>query len=107
MDSNSSPSSMLFIAGVVLTEWLLIVAEMTGQFQYYFWAFVVVVAWSEAEHTRFPYRFKSRAFRILYFFLTYYVLFFVINKTIIYIQQNGLRIPGTGFELLDWLAFLL
>lgn len=104
MDERGSPSSMLLIAGVVMTEWLLIVAELTGQLQYYFWAFVVVVAWSEAWHTRNPGLYKQRSFRIFFFSLAY-IGFFVFNKMIIYIQQNGLRIPQAALDLAAWLQF--
>ncbi len=96
---------MLLIAGVVLTEWLLIVAELTSQLQYYFWAFVVVVAWSEAWHTRNPGVYKQRPFRIFFFSLAWLGLF-VFNKMIIYIQQNGLRLPPASLDFSIWLAWL-
>ncbi|MDH5508552.1 MAG: hypothetical protein OEZ02_15125 [Anaerolineae bacterium] len=78
----------LNFVGVVLTEWLLIVAEITGDWQYYAWAFLIVVLWSEAVHKRDAALYPSRGVRILYFGM-FYALFLVMNKSYIYMQEFG------------------
>jgi hypothetical protein len=83
----------LYIVGVVLIEWLLVVAEITDQFQYYFWAFLVVVLWSEAINHRDPTLYPNRITRILYFSMVL-IMFIVVNKSILYVQEVGLPLPG-------------
>lgn len=82
----------LYIVGAILTEWLLIAAEITKDWQYYFWAFIMVVLWSEAVNRRNPNLYPSRLSRILYFSL-FLALFFFFNKSVIILRTIELPIP--------------
>ncbi|MBW8010878.1 MAG: hypothetical protein FVQ83_06515 [Chloroflexi bacterium] len=84
----------LFIVGVILTEWLLITAEITDQWQYYFWAFLVVILWSEAVNNRNPRLYPKRSIRIAYFSIIMFSLL-MFNKSILYVQEVGLPVPGS------------
>jgi hypothetical protein len=84
----------LFIVGVILTEWLLITAEITHQWQYYFWAFLIVIMWSEAVNSRNPRLYPKRSIRIAYFSIIMLSLL-MFNKSILYVQEVGLPIPGS------------
>lgn len=79
----------LFLVGLILTEWILVVAELTGDWQYYLWGFLVVVLWSEAIHVRDPKMYPDRRIRIL-FFGTFVFMFIVMNKSFFFIQEFGL-----------------
>ena len=76
----------LNIVGALLTEWLLIVAEITSDWQYYLWAFLVVVMWSEAVNNRNPNLYPTRVGRILYFSM-FFVMFLFLNKSIIFLRE--------------------
>ncbi len=82
----------LHIVGAILMEWLLIVGEISEDWQYYMWAFLVVVLWSEAVNSRDPNLYPKRATRILYFSLVF-VMFFFINKSFIILRDFQLPIP--------------
>lgn len=102
-------SVSLPIAALVLIEWLLIVAEKTGQWQFYLWSFVVVILWAEAAHHRDPEAFPNRWFRITYFSL-YLLMFLALNKGYLYLRTYGISIPGptpTPTPLLDFLTALI
>lgn len=105
MFSRNPSSLLLSITGVVLTEWLLITAELTLEFQYYVWAYLVVIAWSEAEHTRNPYLYPQRPFRI-FFYSMIFVGLLMFNKSIIFIQQFGLPAPQSALDLAVWWQWL-
>jgi hypothetical protein len=92
MDYRPGIPPILNFTGLVLTEWLLVVAEITHQFQYYLWGFVAVVAWSEAVHARNPRLYPSRPFRIFFFLMSYLGLL-AFNKAIVFVQQYGLPVP--------------
>ncbi|MCH7662696.1 MAG: hypothetical protein IH859_02365 [Chloroflexi bacterium] len=82
----------LHIVGAILTEWLLIAGEISEDWQYYVWAFIVVVLWSEAVNSRDPKLYPKRVTRILYFSLVF-VMFFFVNKSILILQDFQLPIP--------------
>ena len=83
---------LLYFIGLVLMEWLLLAAEITDQFQYYVWGFLVMVAFSEAINTRNPKLYPNRWLRILYFSMFFFTLLF-FNKSILYVQEHGIPIP--------------
>lgn len=82
----------LHIVGAILTEWLLIVGEISEDKQYYAWAFLVVVLWSEAVNSRDPKLYPKRTTRILYFSLVF-VMFFFFNRSFIILREIQLPIP--------------
>jgi hypothetical protein len=82
----------LYVVGAILTEMLLIVAEITTDWQYYLWAFVVAILWSEAVNSRDPSLYPSRTTRILYF-LMFLMMFFFFNKSIMILREIELPIP--------------
>ncbi|MBI3158018.1 MAG: hypothetical protein HYZ26_00275 [Chloroflexi bacterium] len=92
MDARPSMPPLLLVTGIVLTEWLLIVAEITQDFQYYLWGFLAVVAWSEAVHARNPRLYPNRPFRIFFFSMAFLGLL-AFNKAIVFVQQGGLPVP--------------
>lgn len=93
MDQRQNPSTLLTVTGLVLTEWLLVAAEITRQGQYYFWAVVAVIAWAEAAHTRAPYRYPVRSVRWIISLIFYFLPLLMFNKMIVFIQQNGIPLP--------------
>ncbi|KAA3643577.1 MAG: hypothetical protein DWQ07_24025 [Chloroflexi bacterium] len=84
---------LLMIAALILMEWLLVVAEITGELQFYFWAFLIVVLWNEAIRARSPNQFPNRMMGIAYLSI-FFVTLLLFNKSFIYVQQNGLPLPG-------------
>lgn len=84
--------TMLHIVGALLTEMLLIVAEITTDWQYYVWAIVAVILWSEAVNSRDPSLYPSRTTRILYF-LMFLMMFFFFNKSVMILREIELPIP--------------
>ncbi len=88
-------STFAAIASVVLMEWLLIAAEITDQFQYYLWAFLVVVLWSETVHAREPNLYPNRLMRIA-LFSVYYFSFLLMNKSVLWIREFGLPLPESS-----------
>lgn len=93
MDDRGNPSAALTVTGFILTEWLLVAAEITHQFQYYFWAVVVVLAWAEAAHNRQPRRYPQRSIRWMIFLMLYLMPLLAFNKMVVYIQQFGIPLP--------------
>lgn len=84
--------TMLHIVGALLAEMLLIVAEITTDWQYYLWAIVVVILWSEAVNSRDPSLYPRRMTRILYF-LMFLMMFFFFNKSVLILREIELPIP--------------
>ena len=82
----------LHIVGAILTEWLLIVGEISDNWQYYAWAFFVVVLWSEAVNSRDPNLYPKRLTRILFFSIIF-VMFIFVNKSIIVLRDFQFPIP--------------
>lgn len=84
---------LLMVAALVLMEWLLVVAEITGNWQFYLWAFLIVVLWNEAIRARTPKQFPNRMVGIAYLSI-FFVGLLLFNKSFVYVQQNGLPLPG-------------
>ncbi len=82
----------LLAVGIILTEWLLITAAITDEWQYYGWAFLVVIMLSEAVNNRNPKLYPKRPVRIVYFSMIYFT-FLVLNFSFIYVQEVGLPVP--------------
>ncbi len=84
----------LLLVGVVLIEWILVTAEITNEWQYYLWAFLVVILWSEAIYTRAPKQFPKRNIRIA-FFSAIMLILWAVNFSIIYVIETGLPPQGS------------
>lgn len=82
----------LNLVGVVLTEWLLVAAEISSDPLYYLWAFLVAMLWGQAVHNRNPKLYPRWTGRVLYFGLIFVVLF-LLNKSVIFLRNFELGIP--------------
>jgi len=85
-------SPLLLVTALVLMEWLLIIAELSGDWQFYLWAFLIVILWNEAIRARTPKQFPSRILGIAYLSI-FFVGLLLLNKSYVFVQQNGLPLP--------------
>lgn len=88
---SKTSMNTLNIVGAILTEWLLIVAEVNSDWKYYGWAFLMMVLWSEAVNSRNPRLYPKRAQRILYFSV-FFIMFFMVNKSVIFLRNFELPV---------------
>ncbi|MDH3943358.1 MAG: hypothetical protein OEV06_04600 [Anaerolineae bacterium] len=83
---------LLNLVGVLLTEWLLIAAEISSDVQYYFWAFLAAMLWAQAVHNRNPRLYPRLSGRLMYFGLIFAMLF-LLNKSVIFLREFELGLP--------------
>lgn len=81
---------ILTIVAIVLIEWLLLAAQISGNTEYNFWGLLVVILWSEAVHSQNPKLFPQRLTRWISFIMLF-VMLFLFTASIYYVSQVGLE----------------